>query len=377
MTDVTVIIPTFNEGGNVRELVARLTSAFAEHGHHLLSILFVDDSTDDTPDIIRNVARHEPHVHLLHRPPNNREGGLAGAVAAGIRQVNTDIVVVMDGDMQHPPELAPLLASAASDADLAVASRYCGEGDASGLSSNWRRTVSSSSTMLAQACFPRRVGRVCSDPMTGFFGFRREVVHLDRLQPKGFKILLEILARHDLRVTEIPFVFGERATGESKASWRNGLLFLWQMASLRMGRMGRFAAVGALGTVLNLVLMAGLIHAGVHYVVAAVLASEAAILQNFLLQERFVFPDMRDQKPSLYRWLTFFGFNNVETLVRVPVLIALVSWLSIPSVLAQAATLAFAFLARFLFVTRVVYRPSRTIPFLSRRNVEVQQAEVA
>ena len=155
----------------------------------------------------------------------------------------------MDGDLQHPPDMVPHLRDALTGVDLAVASRYVNRGDASGLNSSYRRVASSGSTLLARTCFPRRVGRVCSDPMTGFFCVRRSAVDLSRLRPRGFKILLEILARHDLRVRELPFNFGERAAGTSKASWRSGLDFARQIVGLRLGRVGRFAAVGALGTV--------------------------------------------------------------------------------------------------------------------------------
>ena len=352
----TVVVPTFNEGGNVRELVDRLSDAFDGRS---AEILFVDDSTDDTPSVIDDVSRSSAlPVRLLHRTAP--AGGLSGAVVDGIRASASEYVVVMDGDLQHPPEMAVLLVDTAvrEHVDMVIASRYCGEGDASGLSSSFRRTVSSASTLLAQACFPRRVGRVCTDPMTGFFCIRRAALDTDRLRPRGFKILLEVLARHDLLVREVPFVFGERLAGESKASWRNGLAFVHQLLGLRMGRMARFAAVGALGTVLNLVLLAGLLSGGLHYVAAAVIASEVTILHNFLLQERFVFRDLRDGERSFVRRaLTFLVFNNAEALVRLPVLVALVSGVGVHPVVAQATTLAVAFLVRFVFVTRVVYRP--------------------
>jgi dolichol-phosphate mannosyltransferase len=358
--DTTVVVPTRNESGNVAELVRRLGQAFP--GRRDVEILFVDDSTDDTPEQVRTATQRSAlPVRLLHRNDGARTGGLAGAVAAGIAEARGAYVVVMDGDLQHPPELAPLLRAAAGAVDLVVASRYFGAGEASGLSSSWRRVVSSGSTLLARACFPRRVARVCTDPMTGFFCVRRTAIDLDRLRPRGFKILLEILARHELDVAEIPFVFGQRTAGESKASWRNGAHFLYQMAALRMGRMSRFAAVGALGTVLNLVLMWGLIHvADVHYVAAAVIATEVAILHNFVMQERFVFRDLRDGKHEWpLRLVQSVLYNNLDTVARLPVVILLVERLALSAILAQAVTLVLAFVARFCFVSLVVYRPKR------------------
>jgi dolichol-phosphate mannosyltransferase len=359
----TIVVPTFNEGGNVKELVSQLAKVVPPE----TEIVFVDDSTDDTPDIITELTESTTSlpVGMLHREVAT--GGLAGAVTLGIAVARGERVLVMDGDLQHPPELVPLMLDGLDEADMVVASRYICDGDAGGLSSLWRRWVSSSSTLLAQACFPRRVGRVCSDPMTGFFAFRRDAVDLTRLRPRGFKILLEILARHDLKVREVPFVFGERFAGESKAGWRNGVSFLYQLASLRMGRMSRFAVVGALGTVVNLVVMALLLAAGVHYLPAALVAAEISILHNFLMQERFVYRDLRADSRSGWwrRSALFFGFNNVEALARIPVLGALVSGLGMHPLPAQALTLAVAFLLRFVFVSRVVYRPQHAPAELS------------
>jgi dolichol-phosphate mannosyltransferase len=354
--DTTVIIPTCNESENVEPLIQRLSAAF--HGRDM-QVLFVDDSTDDTPNKVIQVAdTTKIPVRLIHREGDERVGGLAGAVTTAVKACDSTYVIVMDGDLQHPPEMAPLLREATEDVDLAIASRYAG-GDASGLTNRYRKLISSGSTILAQACFPRRVGRVCTDPMTGFFCFRRSAVDLSRLRPRGFKILLEILARHNLRVRELPFSFGERLAGESKASWRNGLHFLHQMLSLRMGRMSRFAAVGMLGTLVNLGVMAALTHwTPLNYVVAAVISAEASIVHNFLLQERFVFRDLRNEANSWpWRLGQSLAFNNLEALARLPFLVLLVETMHLWALLAQAVTLAVAFVARFLFVSRVVYRP--------------------
>ena len=357
MPSLCVVVPTFNEGGNVEALVSRLAVALAGRD---AEVLFVDDSTDDTPQVIAEVSRRSGlPVRLLHRDVPT--GGLAGAVRDGIATARSDTVLVMDGDLQHPPELTGLLVDTLEreGADLVVASRYCGVGDASGLTSGFRRVVSGSSNLLAQACFPRRVGSVCTDPMTGFFVVRRSAVDLQRLRPRGFKILLEILARHDLRVSEVPFAFGERGAGASKASWRNGLSFLHQLLALRMGRMSRFAAVGVLGTVVNLGVMWLLVHlTSVHYVAAAAVAAELSILHNFVMQERFVFRDLR-RGHWLSRLGTTLAFNNLEALARVPLLIVLVELVGLRPVIGQALLLGIAFVGRFLFTSRIVYRPRR------------------
>jgi dolichol-phosphate mannosyltransferase len=135
------------------------------------------------------------------------------------------------------------------------------------------------------------------------------------------------------------------------------------MASLRMGRMSRFAAVGLLGTVVNLTVMwllvGGLVDVG--YVLASVVAAELSIVHNFLMQERFVFRDVR-RGSWTRRFTQFLAFNNVEALARVPLLVVLVEGLGTGAVVGQALLVAVAFVGRFLFTSRVVYRPQQVQP---------------
>jgi dolichol-phosphate mannosyltransferase len=155
-----------------------------------------------------------------------------------------------------------------------------------------------------------------------------------------------------------------------------GQQFFRELASLRFGRMSWFAAVGALGTVLNLAIMSVMLGLEAHYLLAAIVATELTILSNFLMQERLVFRDMRDGRPFWQRILASLGFNNIETLVRIPVLVGLVSVLLVPSLLVQAATLAVAFLIRFAFTSRVIYpiRPTASRPVLVASLHEEQQS---
>lgn len=142
----------------------------------------------------------------------------------------------MDGDLQHPPErVADLLAAAeVGGTDLVVASRYCGNGSAKGLSSQVRSVGSSGATGLARLLFPRALAPV-TDPMSGFFAVRTSAIDPAALRPRGFKILLEMLIRTPrLRVTEIPFKFAERHAGMSKASWREMVRYLRQLVALRI-----------------------------------------------------------------------------------------------------------------------------------------------
>ncbi len=356
-TAVTVIVPTFNERDNVAELVARAAAALEGRD---AEILFVDDSTDDTASEVARVAADAPlPVRVIHRDDNS--GGLGGAVVVGLREAASEVCIVMDGDLQHPPELLPALLDRYADggADVVAASRYIGGGDTRGLGTAVRFGVSRLATWLTKGMFPRRLAR-STDPMTGFFLVDRGSIDLAALKPQGFKILLEILARTDLRIAEVPMEFAERRHGTSKASLRQGATFIAHLARLRFGKMSLFAIIGVIGAAANLGIMWLLTAAGTPYVLAAVIGAEVTIVGNFLLQERFVFADMRtDARGVGVRFVTSFAFNNVEAALRIPVMALMVESWHISSVLATGLSLIVAFFARFLFHSLVVYAPRR------------------
>ncbi|MGJ0391070.1 glycosyltransferase [Microbacterium sp. CGR1] len=356
-TAVTVIVPTFDERDDVEELVHRAAVALAGYD---AEILYVDDGTDGTDLEVERVAAAAPlPVRVIHR--DDAAGGLAGAVVVGLRAAGTDLCIVMDGDLQHPPELLPALLSRydAGDVDVVAASRYVGGGDTSGLGTAVRFGVSRAATWLTRAMFPIRLAR-STDPMTGFFLVDRTRLDIDALRPQGFKILLEILARTDLRIAEVPMEFAERRNGTSKASLRQGATFVAHLARLRFGKMSLFAFIGVIGAIANLGIMWMLTAAGVPYIWAAIIGAEVTIIGNFLLQERFVFADMRTDARGLgMRFVTSFTFNNAEAALRIPVMALMVETWHISSVLATGLTLIVAFFARFLFHSLFVYAPRR------------------
>lgn len=371
---LSIIVPTFNEAPNIPELVSRVSAAV--EGIEA-EIIVVDDSTDDTPAVVEEVARSATlPVRLIHRA--KRTGGLGGAVMAGLKAAAADACLVMDADLQHPPEKIPELYRrfVQGDVDVVIASRYAGGGTSGGLADRTRVLVSSASTALTKAMFPIRLHEV-TDPMTGFFLIDRRAVDPATLMPRGFKILLEILARRALRIAEVPFDFAERHAGRSKASFRQGLHFLAQLTALRFGKMSLFALIGGLGAVANLAIMWVLIQFGVGYIVAAVIAAEATIIGNFLLQERFVFHDMKHEASGVWtRFAKSFAFNNAEALIRIPVIALLVETWHISSVIAAGMTLVVAFLVRFMFHSLVVYAPRRAgAPSRARRFVDELDAQ--
>ncbi len=349
---LTVVVPTREEAGNVLEFVRRLERALPGDAE----IVFVDDSQDETPEVILGARRSAAiPIRLIHRAPEQQHDGLSGAVVEGLRVARARHVCVMDADLQHPPELLPQLLRRCveEDLDLVVASRRCDGGGMDDFGP-LRSLLSGISTFAARTLFPRRLRNV-NDPMSGFFLLRRDAVKLERLRPHGFKILLELLLRNPgLRVGQVPFRFGTRYAGESKASLRQGLCYLRQLADLRLGddkvsRFARFGVVGTSGLVVNMLVLAALAGmAGIHYLAAAIIATQASTTWNFLLTEGWVFSDRTGRSGVFRRAALFFVMNNAALLLRGPMLFLLVSVAGINYLVSNLVSLLALTLTRFV-----------------------------
>ncbi|MBP6015989.1 MAG: polyprenol monophosphomannose synthase [Candidatus Promineofilum sp.] len=289
--DLTVIVPTRNESNNISPLLDRLEAALENKS---AEILFVDDSTDETATIIRREAASRSLPIRLIARPESRRNGLSGAVVEGMEEARGRWFCVIDADLQHPPESIPQLLAQASrtGADVVIASRRADMWGPVGLS-RARALTSQLLTILARMVFPRVLKNV-SDPLTGFFLVRRAAIDIVTLQPEGFKILLEILARHpDLRVTELHFEFAPRREGQSKADLNEGMRFFRHLTRLRLTvnqHLIRFLIVGLMAVMLNLALLGGLASAGWPVLRGATVAG-AATIAGLLLGEIWVFSD--------------------------------------------------------------------------------------
>jgi dolichol-phosphate mannosyltransferase len=169
-------------------------------------VVFVDDSTDTTPDVIRQLQDWFPlPIKLIHRSEEERQNGLGGAVVEGFKASQGAWMCVMDADLQHPPEMITKLWHQAkkSGADIVMGSRLAPGGDSSSLGF-MRNVISRVFAWTTRLAFPQRLRKV-TDPLTGFFMTRRAAVNPADLRPDGIKILLEILVSHpQLQVAEVP-----------------------------------------------------------------------------------------------------------------------------------------------------------------------------
>jgi dolichol-phosphate mannosyltransferase len=378
-TDISlsVVIPTRNEVENIRPLLDELDAVLPEE----TEIIFVDDSTDETPAAIEfERARRARPITLVHRSARARKDGLAGAVAHGLRLASTKWVCVLDADLQHPPRLVPRMIerAEAGGVDVVVASRYCGNGGTE--FHRGRSLLSRLSTNAAKILFQRSL-RGVTDPMSGFFIVRRSAVPFERLRPRGFKILLEILVRaRNLRVAEVPFRFGTRYAGESKASLAEGVHYLWQLSLLRFGgNLGRFLLVGLSGLAVNsaaFLLLYDLAH--LHYLVAAIFSTQFSTAWNFIFVERWVYGHRRLRTGAWSRFWKFAVVNNLSLLLRGPALVVLVSGLGMAPALANLIALAAIALIRFGIADTVIWanagteRRSRVFRYLIHDLVSVE-----
>ena len=207
---LSIIVPTYNEAENVRELIERVEASLK--GLDFEVIVVDDSSPDGTAEVAEELGRAYGNVRVVRRP---KKMGLASAVLEGMKVAKHELIAVMDADLQHPPELLPkLLGRAGEGHDVVVASKYVEGGGVRGWSF-WRRLLSRGATLLAHALLPET--RKVKDPMSGFFLFKKSVVEGVELNPIGYKLLLEVLVRGRYEsVAEVPYIFEARRRGRSK-----------------------------------------------------------------------------------------------------------------------------------------------------------------
>jgi dolichol-phosphate mannosyltransferase len=309
----SILIPTYNEHDNIAPLLERIAGAIPGNDYE---VVFVDDdSRDGTSELINALSSKYPARVVVRKDKK----GLASAVVDGFGLVATDTVVVMDADLQHPPEIIPSLIKAIRDgADIAVASRYIPGGGTAGWSRT-RKLISSGAIMLAHVLLPQ--SRKVKDPMSGFFAFKSSVISGVTLTPIGYKILLEMLVVGKAgKVTEVPFMFQPREKGKSKLDASQEIEYLKHLFSLmrRIGEITRFfkfLLVGTSGVVVNqglLWLLHDPNHAGWDIRPALLVAIEVSIITNFILNNSFTFADRH--KPGLRHFMgNFLRFNFFST----------------------------------------------------------------
>ncbi len=228
---LSLVIPTLNEAESLPALLAELSALLQPALADAYELIVVDDdSADGTAYVAQRLAQRHPALRVVLR---RGERDLSSAVVRGFQVARGAVLGVIDADLQHPPALVlALLHELERGVDLAVASRHVRGGGVSDWSLR-RRLISRGAQLLGLLLLPGVVGRL-SDPMSGFFLLRREAISGVELEPRGYKILLELLARGRVRsISEVPYVFRERNDGGSKVTLRTYADYVRHLARLR------------------------------------------------------------------------------------------------------------------------------------------------
>lgn len=331
MTQFSIVVPTLNESGNIDLLLTRIFAlGFSPDS---FEIIFVDDgSTDGTPDKVRAWA-NQANIHLIER---REKPDLTASILAGAASARSDVIVVMDADLSHPPECLPAIVTPVlnNTCDVVVGSRYI----AGGSTENWplyRRLLSRAGGWIARP--------ICdvNDATSGFFAFRRELAASISSHAHGYKILLELLMANQgkLRVTEIPICFRDRAHGTSKLSFFHQQAYIQRLITLAGGTVtlntaGRFAIVGLLGVLIDAVIFQWMISRDAGLALAHFVSFLAAATANYAFNSQWAF---REHHAGNLHWRPFGRFLTVGALallLRGGVLALLVYVWEVPPLLA-------------------------------------------
>jgi len=229
---LALVIPTLCEAENICSLLDHVRSILDPLGVPYELLVVDDDSCDGTAEVVKAIAELDPRVRLLVR---KGERGLSGAILHGWQRTDAAVLGVMDADLQHPPELLPeLLAAVLDNRDIVIGSRYT----PGGRLGQWNPTRKLLSAAAVWVTWPLQKHSLrAKDPMSGFFMVRRHCLDRIRFQRSGFKLLLEILVRGQIEsIQEIPFEFGRRYRGSSKANLRVAVDYARLLARLYVGK---------------------------------------------------------------------------------------------------------------------------------------------
>jgi len=368
MYDLTVLIPTFNEEANIRNIVMAVDAVFHEHSLHG-QILVVDDSSSDaTISIVHELMISKENVEILVR---EKDHGLSQSVADGFSHALSDVFIVIDADFSHPPVLIPrLYEEIRKGNDIVIGSRYMEGGGIR----KWplkRRIISIGATFLGRLLFPD-----ITDPVSGFFAVKKEVVDKAPLKPRGYKILLEVLGKGIWKNDkEIPFEFVDREIGSSKLKTGTIIDYARQVIDItrysfshhnsaawrEWKRVFKFGIVGISGIVVNLGILVILVEFfTMNKDLASPVAIEISILSNFILNDLWTFGSIEDQKVS-GRWNRLVAFNFVSVggaVINYVIFLMLTTWFAFYYLAAQLIGIMIAFVWNFVLNRRVTWKRS-------------------
>ncbi|MDF2423322.1 MAG: glycosyltransferase family 2 protein [Nitrosopumilus sp.] len=334
-TQVSIIIPTYNESQNIIQILKSIKENLPKN--FITQAIVVDDNSPDgtgriVDDYLKNFKKVADYtIEVIHRKAKD---GLGSAILKGIQQAKGDMIVVMDSDFSHPPQIIPKLIESIKkyQCDIVIASRYIKGGKIQGWSAK-RKLMSKFATLIAK----KGLGIDTKDPMSGFFAFKRNIIKELNIDAIGYKILLEILVKtKGVRIKEIPYTFQNRKLGNSKLGIKTILDYyrsVWKLyrygkpqeiqekrSSVKfLSKAARFYTVGASGFAVNY--LVSLLFAGVvsdmWYLHANIIGIIASVTTNFILNKAWTFGDRDFRiKKTVSQYGKFAMFSSLGALVQ-------------------------------------------------------------
>ncbi|MEM0066294.1 MAG: glycosyltransferase family 2 protein [Sulfolobales archaeon] len=351
--DVSVIVPTYNERENVTRLIKFLHEIMVKEKISYEIVVVDDNSPDGTAEAVKSLS-HMYNVKLIVRPGKL---GLASAVLEGLKVAKGSIIAVMDADLQHPPEALPeMLKKVSSGCDVVIGSRYV-KGGSIAEWSLFRRVVSRGADLIAKILLPKTRG--IKDTMSGYFVLKREVIDGVSLNPRGFKILLEVITKGRFKkVCEYPIEFRARTWGESKLGVGEVFNYILHVLDLAHEAV-RFVIVGTMGTLVNLATLffLGYLLSLEHWITVLV-AFETSTLFNFTLHELWTFKT-GFSKGVGNRLAEFHGAVALHFISQVVISNLLFYGYGVERVLSQLSGILVGFSLNYILSKHVVWRRRR------------------
>ncbi len=354
---VSIIIPTYKERDNISILVKEIHRFLCKMDYEI--IIVDDNSQDGTSEVVKQLSEMYP-VKIIVRK-NKR--GLATAVVEGFKYASGDIYIVMDADLQHPPDsITKLLDEIESGADIAIGSRYLTKNNCSGFSL-YRKIISSGATLIARILL-RKLSNI-KDIQSGFFAVRKEVVKNVELNPIGYKILMEILAVGKYEYTkEVSYKFSERKNGKTKMNSKIMLqyiyhVFLLSYKSKEINRLAKYCIVGISGIILNCIILFTLTTFGLFYILSSLVAHEASIISNFMINNKWTFRGLTKNNDILSVSRRAFQYNMLKIggiMMSICLLFVFTELLSINYIISNIFAIGFGVMWGYSTSVSIVWR---------------------
>ena len=339
---VSIILPTYNESQNIIHVIESIEKHLPKN-FKSETIVVDDNSPDGTGKIVdeylnfKKIANNT--IDIIHR---TTKSGLASAILKGIQHATGDIIIVMDSDLSHPPQIIPKMLDSLKKyhSDIVIASRYVKGGGIE----KWtlkRKLMSKVATKIAKLS----LGVSAKDPMSGFFMFKKNLLHDLKFDGIGYKLLLEILVKtKGAKISEVPYTFTNRKFGTSKLDSSTIIDYFKSVSKLYLegktnetkesrksiyfiSKAARFYTVGATGLVVNY--LTSLTFAGnipeLWFIHANVFGITASIISNFFLNKVWTFEDRNfTPKKTIVQFLKFIGFSSIGAAIQLGIVFSLI-----------------------------------------------------